>query len=329
MLNVPMHPSTTTQLLWCVEGSATLITHDRLVPLSAGDLLIAPQGSYVQGTATVLPMACPIDAAQPRRLRLGVQWNSFMVYEFSRQRIGGRGLSPELSNLVRATTYQPVMPTSTEARTVARQLRRHPASQKSLLRFAEQVGVSSRTLQRQFLKETGLIFSEWRAAQRVHAAIALLEQRLPVAQVSKRVGFQAASSLNRAFQRHTGFTPAAFAVHAGVGKKQAPAPSVPQSTMFARARTDVVMWIYAGTATVTTPGYCRFVAQGDTVTIPAGTDTRLDVAAGSVALALSLEQAEGPITLEQIARNAWEAPMEALSEAELAAARQSLQPQLG
>ena len=62
------------------------------------------------------------------------------------------------------------------------------------------------------------------------------------------------------------------------------APQIPPLTTFARAETDQVLWIYRGTATVTTAGYCRFMGAGETVTIPAGTDTRLDIAAGSIAL---------------------------------------------
>ena len=98
------------------------------------------------------------------------------------------------------------------------------------------------------------------------------------------VGFDATSSLTRAFKRHTGTTPSSFTTGAvGMGAAGV-APQIPPLTTFARAETDQVLWIYRGTATVTTAGYCRFMGAGETVTIPAGTDTRLDIAAGSIAL---------------------------------------------
>lgn len=167
---------------------------------------------------------------------------------------------------------------------VAKQLQANPADPTSLIDFAKRQHVSSRTLQRQFQATTDYTFSEWRAAYRVSVAADLLSHQFTITNVASMVGFDATSSLTRAFKRHTGTTPSSFTTGAvGMGVAGI-APQIPPLTTFARAETDQVLWIYRGTATVTTAGYCRFMGAGETVTIPAGTDTRLDIAAGSIAL---------------------------------------------
>ncbi|AZA11098.1 helix-turn-helix domain-containing protein [Corynebacterium gerontici] len=297
-------------LHWCVEGHATLISPDSLVPVRAGDLVLATQGCVIEGEATLLPLKTQHEIFQARRIRLGKSWNDAMVYEFSRQQLVHHELSQSIANLVRPKFSAPRLPQDPKAKTVAEYLRKHPASQKSLEKFAQEQHISARTLQRHFLQGTGLVFSEWRAACRVQAAIGLLEHRIPVQEIARRVGFQATSSLNRAFQRHTGCTPVAYVAQAATHNLTP--PPVPKSTIFARSQTDVVMWMYEGSATVTTPGYCRFVTKGDTVTIPAGTDTRLDVAAGSIALPIPLAHADGCMSLELIATLAQRAVAEPL-----------------
>lgn len=300
------------KLHWCVEGHATLISRDSLIPVSAGDLVFAPRGSVIEGEATLLPLKPQQEIQQARRIRLGKAWNDALVYEFSRQQLANEELSQPVANLVLQQFTPPVTPRDSKAKKVAEYLRRHPASQKSLEKFAQEQQISARTLQRQFLSGTGLVFSEWRAACRVEAAISQLEQRIPVHEIARRVGFQATSSLNRAFLRHTGCTPAAY-VARRAARNFCP-PPVPQSTIFARSQTDVVVWMYQGSATVTTPGYCRFVTHGDTVTIPAGTNTRLDVAAGSIALPIPLAHSDRHLSLELIAALAQRAASEPLFE---------------
>ena len=261
----------TSTLFWCHSGTAIVNAPDRIISVLAGDLVIAPAGAFITSsgaaghdrgaTGVVIPISFPgmkITGAT-RRMHLGQVWSDRMISEYSRS-------------------------TAPAALAVAKQLQANPADPTSLIDFAKRQHVSSRTLQRQFQATTDYTFSEWRAAYRVSVAADLLSHQFTITNVASMVGFDATSSLTRAFKRHTGTTPSSFTTGAvGMGAAGV-APQIPPLTTFARAETDQVLWIYRGTATVTTAGYCRFMGAGETVTIPAGTDTRLDIAAGSIAL---------------------------------------------
>ncbi|MDO4927565.1 MAG: AraC family transcriptional regulator [Corynebacterium sp.] len=275
---------------------------EKVFSVLAGDLVIAPQGAFVSGTGVVIPMYFPDLSfqGQARRIHIGTQWNDYMLYEFARSLMGERLPSATVGKLFCDRAATPAMPQGDAARVVAQQLSNNPADQTALIDFAKQTGVSSRTLQRQFLSSTGYTFSEWRAAYRVSVAAGLLSHDFTIAVVANLVGFHATSSLTRAFRRHTGTTPSAFTTGAvGMGRA-GNAPEIPASTTFARAEEDLALWIYRGTATVTTTGYCRFMGAGEIVTIPANTSTRLDVAAGSIALPIPVAQARDNLTLEDV-----------------------------
>lgn len=288
-----------TVLLWCDQGTATVNAPDRVVAVMAGDIVVAPVGAFVSGHGVVLPITFPDFPFQgnTRRIHLGSRWSHRMVYEFARSLMGEKDLSPEIASLFSERACPPPAPQAGAAKMVAQLLVANPADQTSLVSFAQRFHVSSRTLQRQFLQGTGFTFSEWRAAHRVSVAATLLPHDFTISVVANLVGFSATSSLTRAFRRHTGLTPSAFTGSAtGMGSVGEP-PHIPATTTFARAEQDLALWIYKGTATVTTPGYCRFVGMGETVTIPSGTHTRVDVAAGSIALPIPLAHANEGLTL--------------------------------
>lgn len=275
---------------------------EKVFSILAGDLVIAPQGAFVSGTGVVIPMYFSDLAfqGQTRRLHLGTQWNDYMLFEFARSLMGETLPSPAVGQLFCDRAATPPLPQGDAARVVAQQLSNNPADQTSLLEFADRTGVSSRTLQRQFLTSTGYTFSEWRAAYRVSVAAGLLSHDFTIAVVANLVGFHATSSLTRAFRRHTGTTPSAFTSGVGVARGSVTAPEIPASTTFARSEQDLALWIYRGTATVTTTGYCRFMGANEIVTIPANTNTRLDVAAGSIALPVPLEHASEDLSLQDV-----------------------------
>ena len=286
----------TSTLFWCHSGTAIVNAPDRIISVLAGDLVIAPAGAFITSsgaaghdrgaTGVVIPISFPgmkITGAT-RRMHLGQVWSDRMISEYSRSMLGESELSADIMKLFDDRAKPPKMPTAPAALAVAKQLQANPADPTSLIDFAKRQHVSSRTLQRQFQATTDYTFSEWRAAYRVSVAADLLSHQLTITNVASMVGFDATSSLTRAFKRHTGTTPSSFTTGAvGMGAAGV-APQIPPLTTFARAETDQVLWIYRGTATVTTAGYCRFMGAGETVTIPAGTDTRLDIAAGSIAL---------------------------------------------
>ena len=306
-------------LLWCHSGVSTVHIGETVFTLVAGDLLFVPEGTSIGNNLSGLLLqlrfeSCDI-AGGARRIHLGQLWDERIVYEFSRSLMGEHQLSPEIAQLFRDRVSSPPLPAPRKARAVAQMLVSNPADQTNLESFAEAQGVSARTLQRQFLKSTGYSFSEWRAAQRVSVAASLLAHDFSIAVVANLVGFAATSSLTRAFRRHTGATPSTFTT-GQIGMGAAGLPSrIPASTTFAQAYRDQQLWIYSGAATVTTPGYCRFLGQGEMVTIPAGTQTRIDIAAGSIAFPVPVGVDEGGMSLERAV---------ALAESHLGETRESL-----
>ena len=159
----------------------------------------------------------------------------------------------------------------------------NPADQTSLEEFAAQHRISSRTLQRQFINGTGYTFSEWRTAYRVQAASELLSLGFSVAVAANMVGFAATSSLTRAFRRHTGSAPSKYSLGmTGMGAT-GEVPRIPGGTIVAGAEI-VLVWVYKGTATFTAGDYCRFMGEGDSVTLFAGDGSQVEVAAQSVAI---------------------------------------------
>lgn len=291
-------------ILWCHSGVSTVNIAHRSFTLVAGDLLYISEGFSWRENSTglILPIAFPEDLIQgpTRRIHVGQRWGDRLVYEYSRSLFGEPRISSEIARLFQDRVGAPPVPVSRNAKIVAQKLVSNPADQTSLEQFADQQGIAARTLQRQFLKCTNLTFSEWRAAQRVSVAASLLAHDFSISVTANLVGFAAASSLTRAFRRHTGSTPSAFTTSSiGMGTAGEP-PRIPAKTSFAKTARDQQLWIYTGTATVTTPGYCRFLGQGDMATIPAGTQTRIDVAAGSIAIPVPVGTGEVGLDLDLV-----------------------------
>ena len=82
-----------------------------------------------------------------------------------------------------------------------------PGDNRPLVQWAEQVHVSERTLARQFVRELGMSFGEWRQRLRYLAAIEALDSDRSVQHVAFDLGYSTASAFIAMFQRHAGCTP--------------------------------------------------------------------------------------------------------------------------
>lgn len=85
-----------------------------------------------------------------------------------------------------------------------------PADPRTLDAWAEEAGVSARTITRAFESGTGLGFVHWRAAVRAQRAVRLLADGLYVDEAARLVGYSSASAFVAAFRRTTGLTPGQF-----------------------------------------------------------------------------------------------------------------------
>ncbi|MCX4471688.1 AraC family transcriptional regulator [Micromonospora sp. NBC_01655] len=102
--------------------------------------------------------------------------------------------------------------------TVAMALANDPGDPTRLDEWAERLHVSVKTLQRDFDREFGMSYSQWRTRLRLRASLTLLPTR-PVGEVARRIGYASPSAFISAFVREYGCTPgrAAAMIHAGDG----------------------------------------------------------------------------------------------------------------
>ena len=103
------------------------------------------------------------------------------------------------------------LPADPRAVRVAERLRADPACDLKLSVLAREAGASARTLQRLFLAETGLRFSEWRQRLRLLHGASLLGGGRSVTEAGLEAGYAGTSAFSAAFRRHFGFTPSRFA----------------------------------------------------------------------------------------------------------------------
>ena len=115
--------------------------------------------------------------------------------------------------LAQADTLPLSLPAPTDPRALraAERLQAFPADPMALEDVAREVGASVRTLQRLFLAETGLRFSEWRQRLRLLHAAGALSAGASVTEAGLDAGYASTSAFIAAFRRLFGRTPARMA----------------------------------------------------------------------------------------------------------------------
>ncbi|HEY9311568.1 AraC family transcriptional regulator [Williamsia sp.] len=103
----------------------------------------------------------------------------------------------------------PVSRSSGFADTIASTLLHDPADQTRLDEWAARLHTSTKTLQRDFVREFGTPFSQWRTKIRLEAAVVLLESK-SVTEVAHLVGYASVPAFVSAFSREYGRTPGRY-----------------------------------------------------------------------------------------------------------------------
>ena len=93
---------------------------------------------------------------------------------------------------------------------IAQALIADPADQRDLEAWAGWGAVSSRTLSRRFVVETGFNFTAWRQRARLLRALEMLAEDAPVQAIALDLGYSTASAFISVFKRTFGKTPAAY-----------------------------------------------------------------------------------------------------------------------
>jgi AraC-like DNA-binding protein len=103
------------------------------------------------------------------------------------------------------------LPRDPRAVRLAERLRAEPACALELPALAREAGASPRAIQRLFLEETGLRFSEWRQRLRLLHGASLVGGGSSVTQAGFEAGYSGTSAFTAAFRRQFGVTPSQFA----------------------------------------------------------------------------------------------------------------------
>ncbi|AFT99968.1 AraC family transcriptional regulator [Nocardia brasiliensis] len=80
----------------------------------------------------------------------------------------------------------------------------------TLAGLGRQVGAAERTLTRLFRTELAMTYPQWRTQLRLHHAVQLLAERVPVTVVAHRCGWSSASAFIEVYRRSLGHTPGAY-----------------------------------------------------------------------------------------------------------------------
>ena len=104
------------------------------------------------------------------------------------------------------TLFVPAL-TSSLGRRVAAALAADPADTPSARDLANELGVSTRTLERAFVADAKMTLGEWRQRSRIARAIGLLAGGTDVKDVALEVGYATPSAFVTAFKKYVGSTP--------------------------------------------------------------------------------------------------------------------------
>lgn len=132
--------------------------------------------------------------------------------EYDETGADGRLAQVLLDQLRRAPAVSLSLPLPADARLLQlyQQLQAQPEDSRSLDAWAASLGVSSKTLSRLFLRETGLSFRLWRQRLRLLSALEPLARGERVTDVALSCGYESTSAFIAAFGQQFGQTPGAF-----------------------------------------------------------------------------------------------------------------------
>ena len=110
-----------------------------------------------------------------------------------------------------AVPLQLPTPRDPRAARVAARLRAKPDDPASLATLARHAGASRRTIERLFVRETGMTMAEWRRRLRMLHAVQLLAEGQPVTAAALAVGYSSVSAFIAVFKKEFGATPGRYA----------------------------------------------------------------------------------------------------------------------
>lgn len=335
-------------LLWVHTGTAGFEAGTTRITLGAGAALWVPPGiehrTRTEPGAVVFPYLLQLDAlpgilGEVHVVRIPRGWEEWLIHRWDDNSAASAAL-PDVDALLwlvarpNASVPRPVgvpealtLPRSREARAVALTLLDDPAGARDLAWFADRERVSARTIQRQFRRETGTTFADWRSIVRIGIAARRLSEGHAVAPTAREVGFRTTAGFSHAFRRRTGVAPRTFRSgsreHRSGSDAHAPmppsatesddtvrvAPIVPARTFWGTvSERHELVWVFRGTVTVHVGPHRRVLRRGQAVWVPAGAAHAAEFERGSVML--SLGRLPGHLPIGQASPHVIEFPPE-------------------
>jgi AraC-like DNA-binding protein len=102
------------------------------------------------------------------------------------------------------------MPTDLRLRKIAEKMTAEPSNWAKVSRWAEDIGMSERSLNRHFGQDVGMSLGRWRQQLRIILALQMLSQRKSVKFIANELGYEDASSFVTMFRKMLGTSPARY-----------------------------------------------------------------------------------------------------------------------
>lgn len=105
------------------------------------------------------------------------------------------------------TPLQLPVPEKGPIKKIADHLKKHPDDNATLDQWADELGTTSRTLARQFKKQTDMTFGQWRQQARLLEALERLAINQPISHIAQDLGYASQSAFTAMFKKTLGVTP--------------------------------------------------------------------------------------------------------------------------
>jgi AraC-like DNA-binding protein/predicted enzyme related to lactoylglutathione lyase len=242
------------QLIYAVSGVMRVRAGDTLWLVPPAQAIWAPagvrheiwaRGDFAMRTLYIAPALADALPTDCRALDVSLLLREIVLEIVRRQMLDDTEphelrLAEVAVDLVAAADVLPAslpMPSDPRAVRLADRLKDDPACEADLAELSRAAGASARTIQRLFLDETGLRFSEWRQRLRLIHAATLLGEGASVTDAGLEAGYASTSAFIAAFRKRFGRTPARMREPAEPPRNKVGAPST-QAVGGATARQD-------------------------------------------------------------------------------------------
>lgn len=217
LLSEAVHRHDVDELTWVVSGSCTIDADGRSWRIDEQTALVIPAGLEHRVVPRPDSIVFPILFPDGLTSELSLVRRSPSLEACARVLLQPGLTTPAALDAARLAASELIgtkgalrrlnVPVDPRAEHVAQAILAAPASPTGLDEWGRRVHASGRTLQRCFVRETGLTFAQWRTAARLADACERIDQGQSVATVATAVGYRSSSAFIAAFRRHYGVTP--------------------------------------------------------------------------------------------------------------------------